>query len=960
MNKKKISKNDNSTQIEYEYLENNKANKVTNTEFKFPLNILNAEPAEESEYTTLFYVDLSTVESPNNYIFYQEYNQISDEHRSNVKIIDINDSNHPVFQFLPEEIKNDNVFLWKSHHANNILVKSINIKEIVGLQQSYNFHIKEGIKLTETLNQGVITISKVSSTVGKVFTVLGTLGGYASAAGSAFSAAKSLLGMFIPELKEPSIADVLNKLEEIRAEFKAAIEQLKSEIKLLLKEAFINDYITKTRMYIEATAQLSESYFKTYVTLIQQEGTEKFDEKSLLGHLFNSQNSYFNFLFKQLTDPSSTDAIYNAINIIIDKNYVKQTILAKPNEKYDATRVYTENGANWSESVNVIGALDFSLPDYYSETSGYDATYVLKASTKVFANLVESFIFVSQHLLDYYVTQELDKQKPTYAILRPQIETAFTEIDKRLTIIISTWEEYYRQSVQETENYALRLWKNMFYTAAAKAKCVSLTFRRGYPGTHKDFVSGIGSRYNQSKFWKTDSYGYATYEFAIRKDYSDSDASTGYNSIMSHTSLWSLQQGLYNGWGREGWGLSPRGRNAWTYNYITELHELRPKIAIMVWSESHKNHIKKMLDFDSTIDSLKRLKASVQKTQSTWFKDNEYYPLARRQSVDIYEFSKGINLNKFIYNQPNIFPASIVTQTEDSLVNMNYVASNKIKLGFRYAHRLGLSKQDIVWNSQENPAPLTGSYIVNIPKYSSQMLINQQSIPYAEIYIKAKSNNYLVNKVDYDKIKCNLTGIDPLEDLIKAHPLFSLDKDLINSTLATYPSLLRSIHKDISYNRLDLDFGNWTNTIQASLSSTKSFRVSVGIRPLFKNEKDIILFGDIAWLYSEANKFAYRNHLSSNGTSIYHKFHFKGLPRMTFNKIENTANSVVNLKNCGFQIVYSYYIYDSVASSPKLNITSKLDYPIYSSGTGIAYECIEKSYDASPIEIILGKSIWLS
>lgn len=945
---------------EYSNIENSTIKKTSNIRFDLQIPNENDNLYELNEdyfkSSQLFYVDLSTSDKKNNYVFYEDFNDIPEEYRTNVSVLDLSNRDSIVYKYIPEEIKNENVFRSDTLVQRNNFLRSVDIKQILGLQQSYNFHIKEGVKLTETLNQGVITISKVSGTVGKVFTVLGTLGGYASAAGSAFSAAKSLLGLFIPELKEPSIGDVLNKLEEMRAEFKAAIEQLKSEIKLLLKEAFASDYITKTKLFIEASAQLSESYFNTYIDLIKHEGTVKFDEKSLISHLYGNQNSYFNFLFKQLTDPASTDAIYNAIKIIVDKNYVKHTILSKPNEKYDATKVYTDNGPEWNGGASVISTLDYSIPDYFSDTNGYDGAYVLKASTKVFANLIETFLIISQDLLNYYVSRELiDVRNPVYNQLRPQIETALREIDKRLATIIATWQEYLNQSIYENEAYALRVWRNIFYAAATKAKCVTLTHKVGYPGTHKDLISGIGQRYNNSKFWKTDSIGYPTYEFAIRNDYSDYSHNFGDSSIVSHSSLWSLQQGLYIGWGKQGWGLAPRGRNSWTYNYLTELHEIRPKIARMVWFEDHKNHIKNLLDFDSTIDSLNRLRTSINNTLAVWFQDKEHYPLLRRQNIDICEFSKNININRFNYVQPKTFPSSIKIQKNEYASNSTLIISNKVTFGFKYANALGLSKQNIVWNNQDETAPDTGTYLNFIPKYDLQNLQISQAIPAAEVYMKFNNNIYLVNKVDYQNNKCNLTGIEPLENLMANHPLFSSNKDLANSAIASYPSILRSISKDINYSRLEFDFGNWSNVIRANYVTNRSLNLSVGIRPLFKDENSINLFGDIVWIYRKDDNY---NHLGPNG--IYYKFNLKGLPPMNFTKPSSLPNNDFNLRVCGFQIVYSYYIHDKAPNTTKFTITSSLEHRIYVSGTGIAYECIDKSYNGSPIEVILGKTIWIS
>lgn len=74
------------------------------------------------------------------------------------------------------------------------------------------------------------------------------------------------------------------------------------------------------------------------------------------------------------------------------------------------------------------------------------------------------------------------------------------------------------------------------------------------------------------------------------------------------------------------------------------------------------------------------------------------------------------------------------------------------------------------------------------------------------------------------------------------------NNDLANSAIASSPSILSSISKDINYSRLEFDFGNWSNVIHANYVTNRSLNLSVGIRPLFKDENSLCLFGDIVWI----------------------------------------------------------------------------------------------------------------
>ncbi len=930
------------------------------------INNINNQTEDNSESNILYYIDLSTTDKPNNYIFYSDYTSIPESQRSFVLFLNITENNHAVYKYIPEEIRNPNVMSnLKKDIPEDVFEKGFNITGFLGLEQNYNFHLQEGVKLTESLSNGVVTISKVSGNIGKVFTALGTLGGYASAAASAFSTVRSILGLFIPGLAEPSIQDVLNVLAEMRAEFKASIEQLKEEIKQFLKDANASDYILHTKVFVEASAQLSDSYLTIYRDLLAKEGTYTFDEKSLLSHLYGNQNSYFNFLFKQLTDTASTDSIFNAIRLIVDQQYINSTVLSKPNKSYDATLVYKDDAVDWGAGSDPFKTLDFSIPDYFADTPGFDAAYVLKASTKVYLNFIETFIMVSKNLLDYYVYQELTGvSSPIYNQLRPQIETALKEIIKRLDIITDCWKTYYNASKRANELYALRVWRNVASQVGARSskfiKFRSLVPRPGYgpisPNSLDSYLeSKVRPFYNSSKYWSNAPQGYLAYRFSIRSDYKYNHPDLGFNGLLRND-LTSLRSALTFDWSNVKRGLSPIKANEWTCNYLSITHEIRAKVLSLIDSKKCENHIKELIDYDVTLSCIEKTRLSLINIISNWFEGDEYYPLLRRQNIDIINFSEDKNLQLFSYKQPNVFPTETNIITNSLMSTNDNIYLNNITLGIRYANPLGLSKDRIVWKNQEIKAIHTGNILDLIPKYNLTDLINSQAIPTAQIFLRSQNRIYLANQCDRDNNQTNFTSIPELISLLNIHPFFSHETNRdpldVNSILASYPALLRKIDSKINYSLLKLTLNTFDTTeyvVRYPIS------IALGIRPVYRdnNAKNLFgdslyLFGDIAWLCNNDNKAVLE---LNKGGKLHHKINFNGLPAMNFTNLSHEHDLIV----CGFQIVYTYETdHKNTFTSPKIK------YPIYNRGTGIGYECIEGQYDGSPIEITLGKTIWNS
>lgn len=75
------------------------------------------------------------------------------------------------------------------------------------------------------------------------------------------------------------------------------------------------------------------------------------------------------------------------------------------------------------------------------------------------------------------------------------------------------------------------------------------------------------------------------------------------------------------------------------------------------------------------------------------------------------------------------------------------------------------------------------------------------------------------------------------------------------------------------------------------------------------------------------------------------------------------SNSITSrLRICGFQVVYAYEFDNRNDKNIVININNTvpaLTNPIFLSGEGIAYECVDLNYNGSPIEVTIGKNIWM-